>query len=308
MHKILMEESYTPYVDLRGKLNPAMKEVVKNEVLKLLNAGVIYAISDSIWVSPMQVIAKKGVITVVRNENDELISIHGYSGYNKISIVPEDQEKTTFTCPYGTFAFRRMPFGLCNAPATFQRCMMAIFVDMIKKALVTAPIMIVSDWKEPFELMCDASDYAVGAVLGQIREKIFRAIYYANRTMNAAQQNYTTNEKEMLTVVFAFDKLRPYLIGTKIKDKKGSENQVIDHLSRLELEEKKEEGAIQETFSDEQLFEVNSVLPCFADIANFLTCGTLSPDLSHHQKNKFSMISISTCGMIHFYTRGVLIK
>ncbi|XP_075499283.1 uncharacterized protein LOC142537672 [Primulina tabacum] len=120
-------------------------------------------------------------------------------------------------------------------------------------ALVTAPIMIVPDWKEPFELMCDASDYVVGAVLGQRREKMFRAIYYASRTMDAAQQNYTRTEKEMLAVVFAFDKFRPYLIGTK--DKKGIENQVADHLSRLELEEKKEEGAIQETFPDEQLFK-----------------------------------------------------
>ena len=61
--------------------------------------------------------------------------LDGYSGYNQIAIAPEDQEKTTFTCPYGTFAFRRMPFGLCNAPATFQRCMMAIFSDMIEKTI-----------------------------------------------------------------------------------------------------------------------------------------------------------------------------
>ncbi|XP_073017209.1 uncharacterized protein [Primulina eburnea] len=114
--------------------------------------------------------------------------------------------------------------------------------------------MIVPDWKQPFELMCDASDYAVGAVLDQRRDKMFRAIYYASRTMDTAQQNYTTTEKEMLAVVFAFDKFRPYLIGTK--DKKGSENQVADHLSRLELEEKKEEGAIHETFPDEQLLSV----------------------------------------------------
>src|SRR3954466_9591836 len=59
--------------------------------------------------------------------------LDGYSGYFQIAIAPEDQEKTTFTCPFGTFAYRRIPFGLCNAPATFQRCMMAIFSDFCEK-------------------------------------------------------------------------------------------------------------------------------------------------------------------------------
>ncbi|KAL4384559.1 hypothetical protein GQ457_15G018420 [Hibiscus cannabinus] len=308
MHKILLDDNHKPTVDAQRRLNQAMKDVVRKEILKWLDAG-----------------------------------------YNQIAIAPEDQSKTTFTCPYGTFAFRRMPFGLCNAPTTFQRCMTAIFSDLnedcleifmddfstfgenfdnclsnlekvlkrcketnlvlnwekchfmvdegivlghkisskgmevekakievisklplpttvkgirsflghagfyqrfiedfskitkplcslleqgrpfefnddctkafnlLKQKLVTAPIVEPPDWKLPFELMCDASDYAVGAVLGQRKGKIFHPIYYASKTLNDAQVNYTTTEKEMLAVIFAFDKFRSYLIGTKEK-------------------------------------------------------------------------------------------
>ncbi|GJW30496.1 hypothetical protein Tco_0047371 [Tanacetum coccineum] len=89
------------------------------------------------WVSPVHLVyPKKGGITVVANEeklsNSDTISIRGISKYQ---INPQDQEKTTFTCPYGTFVYRRMPFCLCNAPGTFQRCMMATFHDMIEKTM-----------------------------------------------------------------------------------------------------------------------------------------------------------------------------
>ena len=274
--------------------------------------------------------------------------LHGYSGYNQIDIASEDQEKTTFTCPYVTFAFRRIPFGLCNSPTTFQRYMMSIFLDLVEEAmeiymddflvygsnfekclenletvlqmcqdknlalncekchfkvtkgivlrhkifavrlevdlakvsiiktlprpitvngirsflghdnfykrfikdfskisrplckllekdakfdfdesckaafdeiksrLVTAPIMVTLDWNKEFEIMCDASDYAMGDVLGQRTEKMFKATYYASKTFNEAQENYSTTENEMLAMVFACEKFRPYILGSYV--------------------------------------------------------------------------------------------
>nr|GFC67077.1 reverse transcriptase domain-containing protein [Tanacetum cinerariifolium] len=85
----------------------------------------------------------------------------------------------------------------------------------LKDKLTEAPILIAPNWDQPFELMCDASDYAVGAVLGQRIEKHFRPIHYASKTMNQAEANYTTTEKEMLAVVYAFEKFCSYLIMNK---------------------------------------------------------------------------------------------
>nr|GEV22539.1 reverse transcriptase domain-containing protein [Tanacetum cinerariifolium] len=328
--------------------------------------------------------------------------LDGFLGYFQIPIDLKDQEKTTFTYSYGMFAYRRMPFGLCNAPGTFQRCMIAIFHDMIEKTmevfmddflifgnsfqtclthlekmlkgcedtnlclnwekshfmvkegivlghkiskewievdkakvdviaklphpttvkgirsflghtgfyrrfikdfskiawpmtrllekdtpflfskecvdafqtlkrkLTEAPILITPDLDMPFELMCDSNDFAIGVVLGQHQEKQFRPIHYASKTVTEAESNYTTIEKEMLDVVYAFEKFHSYLIMNKsivytdystlkylfakkdskarmlrwvlllqeftfkVIDTKGAENLAADHLSRLE--------------------------------------------------------------------------
>nr|GEZ47119.1 reverse transcriptase [Tanacetum cinerariifolium] len=369
-HKILMEEDYKPAVQHQRRVNPKIYNVIKKEVEKLLDAGLIYPISDSPWVSPVHCVPKKGGFTVAENEENELIPtrlvtgwrvcidykklneatrkdpfplpfldqmlerlagneyycfLDGFSGYFQIPIDPRDQEKTTFTCPYRTFAYRRMPFGLCNAPGTFQRCMLAIFHDMVKKTmevfmddfsvfgnsfenclsrldkmlqrlyqsfpnvkekLTEAPILIGPNWDLPFELMCDASDFAIGAVLGQRHEKHFKPIHYASKIMNDAKSNYTTTEKEMLVVVYAFEKFRSYPIMNKsivhtdhsalnylfakkdakarllrwvlllqefdfkVLDTKGAENLAADHLSRLEnpYENVLDPKGINETF------------------------------------------------------------
>ena len=88
--------------------------------------------------------------------------------------------------------------------------------DEIKSRLVTTPIMLTLDWNNDYEIMCNASDYAIGAVLGHRTEKIFNAIYYASKTFNEAQDNYSTTDKEMLAIVFACEKFKPYILGSHI--------------------------------------------------------------------------------------------
>ena len=102
-----------------------------------------------------------------------------------------------------------------DAKFDFDELCKAVF-DEIKFGLVTTPIMVTLDWNKEFEIMCDTSDYAMGAVLGQRTEKIFKAIYYANKTFNEAQENYSTIEREMLAMVFACEKFRPYILGSHV--------------------------------------------------------------------------------------------
>nr|GFA50727.1 reverse transcriptase domain-containing protein [Tanacetum cinerariifolium] len=412
-HKILMEEDITPAVQHQRRVNPKIHDVIKQKVNKLLDAGLIYPISDSPWVSPVHCVPKKGGFTVVENDDNELIPtrlvmgwrvcidyrklnedtqkdhfplpfmdqmlkrlagnqyycfLDGFFGYFQIPIDSMDQEKTTFTCPYETFAYLRMPFGLCNAPGTFQRCMMAIFHDMIKKImevfmddffifgnlfqsclshlekilkrcedtnlclnwekshfmvkegivlghkipkpmtrllekdapfifsqecvdafqtlkrkLTEVPILIASDWDMSFELMCDASDFAIGAVLGQRQNKHFRPIHYASKTMTEAESKYTTPEKEMLSVEFTF----------KVVDTKRAENLAADHLSQLENPHQNviDPKEINESFPLETLNLVsthgNQSTLRFADFTNYHAGNFIVKGMSSQQKSKF---------------------
>ncbi|GJZ49202.1 reverse transcriptase domain-containing protein [Tanacetum coccineum] len=226
--------------------------------------------------------------------------LDGFSGYFQIPINPNDQEKTTFTCPFGTYAYRRMPFGLCNAPTTFQRCMLAIFHDMIEESveekchfMVKEGIML-GDKVSSTGLKVDKAkinvisklpsptNIKVGAILGQKDGKNFHPIYFASKTLNPAQQKYTVIEKELMAVVFAFDKFRSYRILSKtivhtdhsdlkylfkkqdanprlihwilllqefdieIKDRKGIENAAADHLSRIKNDESSDDSEVDD--------------------------------------------------------------
>nr|GEY91070.1 reverse transcriptase domain-containing protein [Tanacetum cinerariifolium] len=263
-HKILMEEDYKPVVQSQRWVNPKIHDVIKKEVIKLLDAEMIYPISNSPWEfeSP---------------EMSFIVFLDGFLGYFQIPIDPQDQEKTTFTCPYGTFAYRRMPFGLCNAPGhkisksgievdrakvdviaklphpntvkgirTFldhagfyqrfiqdfskiarlmthllkketpfvfsKECVDAF--NSLKKKLTEAPILVVPDWNLPFELMCDASDFTIGVVLGQSLKYLL------------SKQDAKPRLLWWILLLQEFD--------ITIRDKKGFENLAADHLSRLE--------------------------------------------------------------------------
>ncbi|RDY09973.1 Retrovirus-related Pol polyprotein, partial [Mucuna pruriens] len=332
--------------------------------MKLLVAGIIYPISNSNWVSLVQVVPKKSWMTVTKNRHDEMVptwiqnSWRVCIDYRKLNQATrkdqfpfpyidqvleklakkfyycflDDQHKTTFTCPFGTFAYTRMLFGLCNAPSTFQRCMISIFSDLLeecmevfmddftiyaesfdaclenlsrvltrcietslvlnfekchfmdtlgikvdkakvdtitslpnlttvwdvysflghagfyrkislplskllqkevdfvfdkayvkafqelKTKLTSTPILQALNWEYPFELMCDASNSTLGAILGQRAGvgQLSHVIAYTFRTMDPAQRNYTTMQKELLAIVFAFDKFRSYLLDSKV--------------------------------------------------------------------------------------------
>ncbi|GJV24278.1 reverse transcriptase domain-containing protein [Tanacetum coccineum] len=367
-----------------------------------------------------------------------------------------DQEKTTFTCPFRTYAYKRMPFGLCNALATFQRFMLAIFHDMIKESvelfvndffvfgnsfdnclnnldkmlqcckdsnlvlnwekchfmvkegivlghkvssagleldkakidiisklpsptnvkgirsflghasfyrrfikdflkiarpltkllekdtlfefddechkalnllkekLTCTPVIVSPNWNLLFKLMCDASEFVVGIVLGQKDGKHFHPIYFASKTLNAAQQNYTITKKELMAVVFAFDKFQPYMVlsktvvytdrsalkhlfkkqdtkprlirwilllqefDIKIKDKKCTENVATDHLSRIENDEISDDNEVDDNFPGETLIEITTKnIPWFADFANYLVGDIIPKGMTYQQKNKF---------------------
>ncbi|GJV87685.1 reverse transcriptase domain-containing protein [Tanacetum coccineum] len=333
----------------------------KNSMMQLVMDHFLY----HSWIRLLKRLAGKSTIAF----------LDGFSGYFQIPIDPLDQEKTTFTCPYGTFAYLCMPFGLCNAPGTFQRCMVAIFHDMIEKTMevfmddfsvfgdsfssclshldkmlqrcedtnlvlnwekchfmvkegivlghkisksgievdkskvdVIAKLphpntvkgirsfLVAPDWDLPFEIMCDASDFAVGAVLGQLYafEKFWpylvlsKSIVYTDHSALKyllAKQDAKPRLLRWILLLQEFDVV--------IRDKKGAENLAADHLSRLENphQSELEKKEITETFPLETLgmvtFRGDNNAPWFADFANYHAGNFVIKGMSSQQKRKF---------------------
>ncbi|RVW83974.1 Retrovirus-related Pol polyprotein from transposon 17.6 [Vitis vinifera] len=421
-----MEEEAKPIRQPQRRLNPHLQEVVRAEVLKLLQAGIIYPISDSPWVSPTQVVPKKSGITVVQNEKGEeiatrslqaggcwreslailfIVSWTGTPGISKLKLMLKIRRR-----PFSHVRLEHTPIEECLLVYAMhlqhsKECMLSIFSDMVerimevfmdditvyggivlghiisekdievdkakvelivklsspttvkrvrqflghagfyrrfikdfsnfskplcellakdakfiwdercqnrfdqlKQFLTTAPIVRAPNWQLPFEVMCDANDFAIGVVLGQREDGKPYVIYYASKTLNEAQRNYTTTEKELLAVVFALDKFHAYLVGSfiivftdhstlknlltkqdaksrlirwilllqefdlQIRDKKWVENVVADHLSRLAIAHNSHVLPINDDFPEESLMLLEKA-PWYAHIANYLVTG-----------------------------------
>nr|GEV61580.1 DNA-directed DNA polymerase [Tanacetum cinerariifolium] len=313
-NSIIMEDDYKPAVQSQRKVSPIHcvpikggMTIVANENNELIPTRLVTGWRVCIDYRKLNDATRKDHVSLPFMDqmlerlvgNEFYCFLDGFLGYFQIPIDPQDQEKISFTFPYGTFAYRRMPFGLCNAserseetnlvlnwekchfmcregivlghkilksgievdrakvnviaklphptsikgirsflghagfyrrfiqdfskiarpmthlleketPFVFSKECIEVF-DTLKKKLTEAPILVVPNWNLPFELMCDASDYVIGAVLGQRKTKHFQPIHYASKTMTKAQIHYTTIEKEMLAVVYAFEKFHPYL-------------------------------------------------------------------------------------------------
>nr|XP_028954189.1 uncharacterized protein LOC108170821 [Malus domestica] len=221
MHRILLEKGAKPSREAQHRLNPPMLEVVKKEVIKLLDCGVIYPISDSRWVSPVQVVPKKSGVMVVKNEEQELVPTRVVTGWRvciDYRMLNAMTRKDHFPLPFlDQMLERRMPFGLCNAPPTFQRCMVSIFYDYVEKII---------------EIFMD--DFSVFAL-----------------------KYLLTKKKAKPRLIRWMLLLQEFDIG--IRDKKGMENVMADHLSRMVHEEA---SPISETFPDEQLMSIQIVCRC----------------------------------------------
>nr|GEV06368.1 hypothetical protein [Tanacetum cinerariifolium] len=385
LHKILPEDDFSPKVQSQRRVNPKIHDVIKKEVEKLLDAGLIYPISDSPWVSPVHCVPKKEIEQTMEVFMDDFLVfgnsfsmcltnlermlkrcedtklalnwekshfmvkegiVLGHKISKKGIEVDKAKIKVISKLPHPTTVkgirsflghagfYRRFikDFSKISRPMThlLEKNSPFIFSNdciqafrTLKEKLTEAPILIAPNWDQPFELMCDASDYAIGVVLGQRVEKHFRPIHYTSKTMTQAEMNYTTTEKEMLAVVYAFENFCSYLIMNKsifytdhsalkylftkkdakarllcwilllhefdfkVIDTKEAENYAADHLSRLEnpYENVFDSKEINETFPLESLNKIAHQDPTGQEAIDILKACHSGPTGGHYEAN-----------------------
>nr|GEV99392.1 reverse transcriptase domain-containing protein [Tanacetum cinerariifolium] len=295
-HKILMEEDFEPAVQHQRRVNPKIHDVIKQEVIKLLDAGLIYPIFDSPWASPVHCVPKKGGFTVVENEDNELILTRLVTGW-RIRRKPQSPAHTerllTVACLLGyamhQARFRERMLKRCedtNLCLNWEKSHFMVkegivlgikFLSKGLRKLTEAPILIAPNWDMPFELMCDAMDFAIGAVLGQRQDKYIRPIRYAN------------SKERLLRWVLLLQEFT-----FKVIDTKGEENLAADHLSRLENPHQNvlDPKEINELFPLETLNLVssrgNQSTSWFADFTNYHAGNFVVKGMSSQQKGKIS--------------------
>ncbi|XP_070019888.1 uncharacterized protein [Nicotiana sylvestris] len=259
MHKIILEEGAKTSIEHQRRLNKAMQEVVKKEIIKWLDVGAVYPISDSSWTSPVQCVPKKGGMVVIgwpdvlfiaflmdtpaiikslfllrtKRRPLSLVPMNSFedcsNNLDRVLVRCKEPnlvlnwEKCRFMVEEGIVLGHKISKHgtevdkdkIEDAKFHVNEDFMKAF-ELVKFKLTTTPIITALDWSLPFELKCDASNFAVGAVLGKRINKIFHSINYARKTMNDAQVNYTLTKKEFLAIVFAMEKFWQYLMGTKV--------------------------------------------------------------------------------------------
>nr|GEU52741.1 reverse transcriptase domain-containing protein [Tanacetum cinerariifolium] len=282
-HKILMQEDFKPAVQHQRRVNPKIHDVIKQEVLKLLDAGLIYPISNSPWRCMMAIFHDMIEKTMEVSMDD--FSVFGDSFQSCLSHLEKmlkrcedtnlclNWEKSHFMVKEGIVLGHKISKERIEVdkakvdvitklphPTTVKECVETF--QTLKRKLTEAPILIAPNWDMPFELMCDASDFAIGAVLGQRQDKHFRPIHYAKFTF-------------------------------KVIDTKGAENLGTGHLSRLENPHQNvlDPKEINESFPLETLNLVstrgNSSTSWFADFANYHAGNFVVKGMSSQQKRKF---------------------
>nr|XP_009782959.1 PREDICTED: uncharacterized protein LOC104231632 [Nicotiana sylvestris] len=353
-HKIQLESQTKPSVEHQRRLNSSMQEVVKKEIIKWLDTRVVYPIVDSSWVSPVQCVPKKGGMTVIENEKNELIPTRIVTGWrdflevfmDDFSVVGDsfehclnnlrqvlkrceetnlllNWEKCHFMVDEGIVLghkiskhgievdrakieiisklppptsvkgvrsflghagfyrrfikdFSKIANPMCkvlekDAMFVFDENSLKAFEEL-KQRLTTTPIIVMSDWSLPFELMCDANGVSIGEMLGKRDNKVLHPVYYASKTLNGEEMNYMVTEQELLAIVYAFEKFRAYLLGSKVVV-------YTDHAALRYLMAKKD--------AKPRLIRWHFFSPWYADISNYLVSDLIPDGLESYQRKKF---------------------